>query len=166
MDKRTTILLASIAIIGLVIGGVGFVLADTGSPVSTEAEEGVEEYYCQGLGPFGVMHGNGFWSTFSDEQRDELNSTIAALLEEGATHDEIHEAISGMLEEWGIEPPLFSGPHYGWNGTRGGYDSGRRFGGMGSYGRNGGFGGRGRAFGGMGQRYNGQGQAGCPMTIG
>lgn len=155
MDKRTTILLTSMALIALVIGGVGIVLADVGAPgVAQEPEDGVEEFICQGLGPVGIRNGRGFWSTLSDEQRDELVSAIETLLEEGATHEEIQDMIAGKLQEWGIEPPLFSGPHYGENGGRSSNGLNRRFGG------------RGRGFGGSGQGFMGQGQAGCPITTG
>jgi len=62
--------------------------------------------------------------------------------------------IAGKLQEWGIEPPLFSGPRYGENGGRS------------SNGPNRCFGARGRGFGGSGQGFMGQGQAGCQMTTG
>lgn len=141
MDKRTTIVLTSMALIILVVGGVGFVLTDAGAPgVTQETEDGVGEPLCQGLGPMGIRDGRGFWSTLSEEQRDELVSAIEALIEEGATHEEIRDAIAGKLQEWGIEPPLFSGPHYGEND------------------------GRGRGFGGHG--FRGQRRAGCPTTTG
>ena len=143
------------ALIALVIGGVGIVLADVGAPgMAQQPEDGVEELVCQGLGPMGIRNGRGFWSTLSDEQRDELVFAIEALLEEGATHEEIHDMIAGKLQEWGIEPPAFSGPHYGENGFRGSNGLNRRFGG------------RGRGFGSSGQGSMGQGQAGCPMTTG
>jgi len=143
------------ALITLVIGGVGIVLADVGAPgVAQEPEDGVEEFIYQGLGPVGIKNGRGFWSTLSDEQRDELVSAIETLQEEGATHDEIRDMIAGTLQDWGIEPPLFSGPNYGENGGRSSNGPNRRFGG------------RGRGFGGSGQGFMGQGQAGCQMTTG
>lgn len=153
MDKRTTIVLTSMALIALVIGGVGIVLADAGAPgVTQEPEDGVGEPLCQGLGPMGIRDGRGFWSTLSEEQRDELVSTIEALIEEGAAHEEIRDTITGKLQEWGVEPPLFSGPHYGENGGRG------------PNGPNRGFGGRGQGFG--GHCFRGQRRAGCPTTTG
>jgi hypothetical protein len=141
LDKRTTIVLTPIALIALVVGGVGIVLADAGAPgVTQEPEDGVREPLCLGLGPVGIRDGRGFWSTLSEEQRDELVSAIEALMEKGATHEEIRDTIAGKLQEWGIEPPLFSGPHYGKNG------------------------GRGRGFGGHG--FRGQRRAVCPTTTG
>lgn len=155
MDRRTNILLASVALIALALGGVGIVLADVDAPgAAQEPEGGVEELICQGLGPMGIRYGRGFWSTLSEEQRDELVSAIEVLLEEGATHEEIQDMIAGKLEEWGLELPLFSGPHYGENGSRGSDGLRRRFGG------------RGQGLGGNGQGFRGQGQAGCPMATG
>ena len=151
MDKRTTIVLTSIALIALVVGGVGIVLADAGAPsVTQETEDGVGEPLC--LSPMGIRDRRRFWSTLSEEQRDELVSAIEALIEEGATHKEIRDTIAGKLQEWGIEPPLFSGPHYGENGGRG------------PNGLNRGFCGRGLGFGGQG--FRGQRRAGCLTTTG
>ncbi len=148
MEKRTTILLASVALIALALGGVGLVLADVDAPGAAQELEGdVEEFICQGLGPMGIRYGRGFWSTLSDEQRDELVSAVEALIEEGATHEEIQDMIGGKLQEWGLEPPLFSGPHYGENGSGG--SNGLR-----------------RRFGGRGQGFMGKGQAGCQRTTG
>lgn len=144
MDKRTTIVLTSMALTALVVGGIGIVLADAGAlGVTWEPEDGVGEPLC--LGPVGIRDGRGFWSTLSEEQRDELVSAIEALMEEGATHEEIRDTIAGKLQEWGIEPPLFSGPHYGGNGGRGPNGLNRGFGGQGF----------------MGQR-----RVGCPTTTG
>ena len=71
MEKRTTILLASVALIALALGGVGLVLADVDAPGAAQEPEGdVEEFICQGLGPMGLRYGRGFWSTLSIEQRD------------------------------------------------------------------------------------------------
>jgi hypothetical protein len=83
-----------------------------------EIEDGAGEPLCQGLGPVGIMHGRGFWLTISEERRDELVSTIEALMEEVATLEELRDVIAGKLE-FGIEPPLFSGSHCGENGGRG-----------------------------------------------
>jgi hypothetical protein len=120
LDKRTTIVLTSMALIALVVGGVGIVLADAGAPgVTQKTEDGVVEPLCQGLGLVGIRDGWGFWSTLSEEQRDELVSAIEVLIEEGAAYEEIWDTIAGKLHEWVIEPPPFSGPHYGGNGDRG-----------------------------------------------
>jgi len=65
------------ALIALVVGGVGIVLVDAGAPgVTQEIEDGVWEPLC--LGPMGIRDGRGFWSTLSEEQRDELVSAIEA----------------------------------------------------------------------------------------
>jgi len=107
------------ALIALVVGGVGIVLADASAPgVTQETEDGVWESLCQGLGPMGIRDGWGFWSALSEEQRDELVSAIESLIEEGTTHEEIRDTIAGKLQKWGTEPPLFSGPYYGENGGR------------------------------------------------
>jgi hypothetical protein len=89
------------------------------------------EPLCQGLGLVGIRDGRGFWSTLSEEQRDELVSAIEVLIEEGVAYEGIRDMIAGKLQEWGIEPSLFSGPHYGGNGGRGPNGPNRGFGGHG-----------------------------------
>ncbi len=56
-------------------------------------------------------HGHGFHGMFwvmdqlTEEQRAEVHETIDRMMEEGATRCEIHEAVRGMLEGYGIELP-------------------------------------------------------------
>ncbi len=75
-------------------------------------------------------------------------ANIEALRDADATHEEIREYIAGKLDEWGLEAPMWSGPHYGDNeqGFRGqmngygGNGMGSRVRGQGrGYGGNGGF---------------------------
>jgi hypothetical protein len=158
MEKKTTILLTSLVLAALVIGGIGYVLADTDIPILGQETDGVKDSPCLGLGPMGLKNGRGFWANLTQEQRDELVAEVEALRDADATHDEIRDKIAGKLEEWGLEAPLWSGPHYdgsgeGFNGQRHGFGGH----GKGYYGR-----GQGRSFGGNG----GFKQGVCPNITG
>ena len=145
MNKRNLTTLGILAVIALALGGIGFALAqDTGA---------VEETLpCDGTGPIGLMNGRGFWSQLTEEQATILYEQTQEMLEAGATHDEIMDMKANLLEEWGIEAPQWSGPHYG--EQAGGYGKMLRDGsGSGQQ-----YGGRGR--GEMGKGYNGN----CPYT--
>jgi hypothetical protein len=101
-----------------------------GAPdVTQEPEDGVGDFLCLDL--VGIRDVRGFWSSLSEEQRDELVSAIEVLIEEGVAYEGIRDMIAGKLQEWGIEPSLFSGPHYGGNGGRGPNGPNRGFGGHG-----------------------------------
>ena len=116
MEKKTTILLISLVLAVLVIGGIGFVLADTDVPILGQNGDGVEDSPCLGLGPKGLIEGRGFWTNLTQDQRAELVADIEAMRDADATHEEIRELIAGKLEEWGLGAPLWSGPHYGGSG--------------------------------------------------
>ena len=144
MEKKITILL-SLVFAALAIGSIGFVLADTGDPMLSQIEG--EDGLCLGLGPRGLIEGRGVWANLTQDQSDELVANIEALRDADATHEEIRKYIAGKLDEWGLEAPMWSGPHYGDNGQ--GFNGHMRgFGGSGmgsgrrsqsrSYGRNGG----------------------------
>ena len=113
MEKKITILL-SLVFAALAIGSIGFVLADTGDPILGQVE-GVD-IPCLGLGPRGLIEGRGVWADLTQDQSDELVANIEALRDADATHEEIREYIAGKLDEWGLEAPMWSGPHYGENG--------------------------------------------------
>ena len=53
---------------------------------------------------FSQQHG-GFWSQLTDEQKQTLQQKIMELRSQGATREEIHEAVVELLEGWGIEAP-------------------------------------------------------------
>ena len=115
------------------MGGIGFALAqDTAS---------VEDLPCEGKGPLGVMNGRGFWSQLTEEQRTALYEETQLMYEAGATHEEIQSRKAEMLESWGIDAPLWSGPHVGGQGggygkmSRDGKGSGGQYGGRGAGGR-------------------------------
>ena len=155
MEKKITILL-SLVFAALAIGSIGFVLADTGDPMLSQVE-GVDSP-CLGLGPRGLIEGRGVWANLAQDQRDELVANIEALRDADATHEEIREYIAGKLNEWGLEAPMWSGPHYGDNeqGFKG-QMKGIGGNGMGSHMR-----GQGRGSGGNG----GFGQGVCPNVTG
>ena len=57
-------------------------------------------------------HGRGFWTDLTDEQKEAIHNKITELRDQGATREEIHEAISIMLEEFGFDlPEKGDGPH-------------------------------------------------------
>lgn len=152
MEKKITILLTSLVLAALAIGSIGFVLADTGDPILGQVEG--EDSPCLGLGPRGLIDGRGVWADLTQDQSDELVANVEALRDADATHEEIREFIAGMLDEWGLEVPMWSGPHYGDNGQGfNGQMKGYGGSGMGSRMR-----GQGRGSGGNG----GHGQSVCP----
>ena len=53
----------------------------------------------------GGPHGPGFFSGLTTEQREAVQDRIAEMRDQGATREEIHTAITEMLEEYGIELP-------------------------------------------------------------
>ncbi len=114
MEKKITILLTSLVLAALAIGSIGFVLADTGDPILGQVEG--EDIPCLGVGPRGLIEGRGVWANLTPDQSDELVAKIEALRDADATHEEIREYIAGKLDEWGLEAPMWSGPHYGENG--------------------------------------------------
>jgi len=155
LEKKISILL-SLVFAALAIGSIGFVLADTGDPMLSQVE-GVD-VPCLGLGPRGLIEGRGVWADLTQDQSDELVANIEALRDADATHEEIREYIAGKLDEWGLEAPMWSGPHYGENGQGfNGHMNGYGGSGMGSRMR-----GQGRSFGGNG----GNGQGVCPNVTG
>ena len=131
--RKNLTLLGLLAVIGIVMGGIGFALAqDTVS---------VEDLPCEGTGPLGVLNGRGFWSQLTEEQRTALLDETQLMYEAGASHEEIQAMKAEMLESWGIDAPLWSGPHVGGQGggygrmARDGQGSGGQYGGRGSGGR-------------------------------
>ena len=134
MNTRKNItLLGLLAVIGIVIGGIGFALAD--DTVS------VEDLPCEGVGPLGVLNGRGFWSQLSEEQRTALYEETQSMRDAGASQEEIQSMKASMLEAWGIDTPLWSGPHVGGQGSgngrmaRDGQGNGGQFGGRGAGGQ-------------------------------
>ncbi len=106
MNKRKTMTVISIfALIAITVGSITYVLAD-------DIVEQVE-YPCDGQGPYSLLMGRGFWSQLTEAQRTELFEETQNMLEAGATHEEIQAMKAAKLEEWGIDAPLWSGPHYG-----------------------------------------------------
>jgi len=111
MNTRKMTFIGLLAVLAISIGGVGFVLA--------QSEEAVT-YPCEGDGPVGLLMGRGFWSQLTEEQSAELLASSQEMMESGAAPEEIREMKANMLDEWGIEAPLWGGPHYGEQG-QGGY---------------------------------------------
>jgi hypothetical protein len=69
----------------------------------------------------GHGHGRGFMKfadQLSDEQRDAIKDKVKTLRDEGASREEIHMAVSEMLEEYGVEVPEDFGEYRGKRGKR------------------------------------------------
>lgn len=127
MNRRNIIAIGLLAALALSVSGIGFVIAQ---------DVAEQELVCNGEFS-GLMNGRGFWAQLSEEQRTALADKIQEMLEAGATQEEIREMKASMLQEWGIEAPLWSGPHMGGQGyygrqARTGSGSGNRFGGCGN----------------------------------
>jgi len=61
-------------------------------------------------------HHGPFAPNLTEEQRQTLRQTVEQLREQGATPNEIHDAVSQLFEQWGIEKPemgAFMGPRLG-----------------------------------------------------
>lgn len=130
--RKNLTILGLLAVIGIVLGGVGFALA--------QDTESVEDLPCEGTGPLGIFKGRGFWSQLTTEQRTTLHEETLLMVEAGASHEEIQATKAAMLESWGIDAPLWSGPHVGGQGgygrmSRDGQGSGGQYGGRGAGGR-------------------------------
>ncbi len=146
--RKTLIIFGLLAIVGAVLGGMNLVLAD-----DTE----IEDLPCKGTGIQGLLNGRGFWSQLAEEQKTVLMEETREMLEQGKTHEEIREMKELRLQEWGIDPPLWSGPHMG-EGAGGTMQRSRD-------GQGNGFQHRGRGNGNQGQGQRGKGNNGvCPYT--
>ena len=138
MNKRNLTTLGILAVIAVALGGIGFALAQDTS----------DELLCNGTGAqLGLMNSRGFWSQLTEEQATILIEQTQEMLAAGASHEEIMEMKAGLLAEWGIDAPLWSGPHAGQQGGHGqmlrdGSGLGGQYGGRGS-GNRGGNGGKG-----------------------
>jgi hypothetical protein len=103
--RKTLIIFGLLAIVGVVLGGMNLVLADIA---------GIEELPCEGTGTQGLQNSRGFWSTqLTEEQRIMLMNETQEMLDQRKTHEEIREMKELRLQEWGIDPPLWIGPHMG-----------------------------------------------------
>lgn len=78
--------------------------------------------------PFGGHRGGpegGLFSQLTDEQRQAVRDLVGEMRAEGASRQEIHEAISELFAEWGIEMPERPGGPRGQDEPRGpGHDGG------------------------------------------
>lgn len=68
------------------------------------AEWGVEKPNWGGKGK-GDQDGNGKHPALTEEQRAELKELVQKMKEDGATREEIKEAVTALFAEWGIEMP-------------------------------------------------------------
>ena len=133
MNKRNLIIIGLLSVVAIIMGSVGFAIADDSN--------GATERICEGTGLLGLFNGRGFWNQLTEEQRTILVEKTQEMIEAGATHEEIREMKATMLQEWGINPPLWSGPHFGeQNGgfgrqSRNGSGNGHKFGRQGNGGK-------------------------------
>jgi len=49
--------------------------------------------------------GHGIFRQLTEEQRDAIRQMVDQMREDGATREEIHDAVMAQLEEWGVELP-------------------------------------------------------------
>ena len=104
-------LIGLLAVIAIVMGGIGFALADDTTTDDTTV--------CDGTGVLGLLNGRGYWSQLTEEQRTQLTEQTQEMLEAGATQEEIREMKANQLQEWGIDAPQWSGSHSGEQGPHG-----------------------------------------------
>lgn len=91
MKKQGTKIIGGI-MVAMIIATIGAVLVSA----ETEDAEDTEGWHM----PF---IGRGMFSQdLTDEQQEELEELVTSLSEEGATYDEIREAVNQLLDEWGI----------------------------------------------------------------
>jgi len=112
MDKKKISILGLLAVVAIVIGGIGFARA-------YYSQESNDRVTCYGNGPVAISEGRGFWSQLTEEQRAELSAHISDMIQNGASIEEIRDSVASILEEWGIEPPQWSGP---WGGPHHDYE--------------------------------------------
>jgi hypothetical protein len=110
MNTQKTTILGLLAIIAIAMGGIGFALAQ---------DDAVDTTACTGNGVLGLLNGRGFWSQLSEEQRTQLATQTQEMLQEGTSQEEIRAMKATMLQEWGFDAPLWSGPHAGAQGGHG-----------------------------------------------
>lgn len=135
MNTKKNTILGLLAVIAIVMGGIGFALAQDDSVID-------DTPVCDGTGVLGLMNGRGFRSQLTEEQQTQLAEQTQEMLEAGASQEEIREMKANQLQEWGIDAPQWSGPHYGSQGPHGqqlcdGSGSGGQYGGRGSGNRGG-----------------------------
>jgi hypothetical protein len=135
MNTKKTTILGLLAVIAIVMSGIGFALAQDDTVVD-------DTTVCDGTGVLGILNGRGFWSNLTEEQQIQLATQTQEMLEAGASQEEIREMKANQLQEWGIDAPLWGGPHYGSQGSHGqhlrdGSGSGGQYGGRGSGNRGG-----------------------------
>jgi hypothetical protein len=131
MSKGNMTTIGVLAVIAVALSGIGFALA-RGAEAAGDAPP------CDGTGLMGLFNGRGFWSRLTEEQATILAEQTQEMLAAGATHEEIVEMKAALLEEWGIDAPQWSGPHYGEQAggygkmLRDGSGGGHRYGGRGN----------------------------------
>ena len=134
MKTQKTTILGLLAVIAIVMGGIGFALAQD----DTVSDDTI---VCDGTGIQGLMNSRGFWSQLSEEQQTQLATQTQEMLDAGASKEEIRDRKATMLQEWNIDAPQWSGPHYGEQQgghgkmTRDGQGNGGQFGGRGAGGQ-------------------------------
>jgi hypothetical protein len=93
--KKVALFTALVLALTLAVGGIYLVSAETGEEASDSATL---------FGRFRRGFGGPMLGAVDDELRAEMQETIKAMRDEGASFEEIREYIQGFLEENGIEP--------------------------------------------------------------
>lgn len=119
MNRKVALVFASMAIITIVAGGLVFAQAQGNStPPSTPDNEPPKFNGC--AGPHSIeSHLSMMFGGLTTEQHSELQATVQALKDSGATPQEIYSAAMAKLQEWGYE---LTCPGTLGTGMMGGYD--------------------------------------------
>lgn len=113
MKSQKITILGLLAVIAVVMGGIGFAAAQDDTTVTDDI------IVCDGTGVLGLMNGRGFWSQLTEEQQTQLATQTQEMFDAGASEEEIRAMKANQLQEWGIDAPLWSGPHFGEQGGHG-----------------------------------------------
>jgi hypothetical protein len=120
MNKKIVIAMVSFAAFALVVGGIGFVQAQSNSTQPGTGSEAGTYYGCRGLQSGNMRYGAHMWGNLTQAQRDEIVATAESMQAAGATHAEIHDAIIAKLQGWGIDTSSYpSGSGMMGNGVAG-----------------------------------------------
>jgi len=82
----------------MLIATIGIVLVGA----ETDNADDTEDWHLPMMGKERILGHRGIFYELTEEQQDEIDAMIASLTEEGATCEEIREAIHAKLDEMGI----------------------------------------------------------------
>ena len=98
MKKTTMKKISGILIIAIALATIGAVIVSA----ETEDTDDTENEHMPFEGKGHMFGKTRYYSELTDEQQDEIDSLLTSLEEEGASFEEIQEAINDKLDEMGI----------------------------------------------------------------